>query len=83
MHETIKKSYEFLKKEIYMYYASFCKTQSIEDIVECIYNIGRTSALMRILEVDFKEDLREEKKHLNQLKKYLQYDVLNIIATTK
>ena len=82
MHEAIRKSYEFLKKEINTLYASFCKTEHIEDIVECIYNIGRASSLVRILEVEFKEDLREEKKRLEQLKNYLQYDVLDIISTT-
>lgn len=72
-----------MKREIDMWYVNFCKTQSAEDIAECIYSIGQASALARILEVDFEEDLREEKKHLKQLKNYLQYDVLCIVATTK
>ncbi len=82
MHEAIRKNFEFKKQEVDMYYASLCKTETVESAVECIYCIGEAASLVRILEVDYGEDLKQEKRHLNQIKNRLK-DTLNIIVYLK
>lgn len=83
MHESIRKSYEFLKKEVDLYYVNACRRQAVEDIAECIYYIGEAAALARILEVNYGEDLKEDKRSLDRIKSYLKYDVLSIVAVMK
>ncbi len=45
-----------------MCYVNACRTEAVEDIAECIYYIGGASALAQILEVNYGEDLKEDKK---------------------
>jgi len=82
MYETIRKSFEFKKREVDLYYAGFRKTETVEAAIECIYCIGEAASLARILEVDYGEDLKKERKYLDQMKNYLK-DMLNIIAVIK
>lgn len=79
MYEKIRRSFEFKIREVDMYYAGLCKIEAVESAVECIYCIGEAASLARILEVDYGEDLKKEKRHLNQIKNLLK-DELNIIA---
>lgn len=46
------------------------------DIIECIYCIGKAFAIARILELSFGEDLKEERLHMEKIRSYLQFDLL-------
>ncbi len=83
MYESIRKSYDFLKKEVDMHYANACRTQLVEDIAECIFYIGGADALARVLEVNYGEDLKEDRKSIRRIKNYLKNDTLSIIAVLK
>ncbi len=82
MHKAIRKSYEFKKREVDIYYANVRKTEAVEDAVECIYCVGEADSLARILEVEYGEDLEKERKYLRQMKNCLK-DMLNIVAVIK
>lgn len=87
MHEAMRKSYECAKQDIDRWYTNTCRDQILEnkrnDAIECIYCIGKAFAIARILEVDFGEDLKEERLHMEQIKNYLQFDLLESIMPTK
>lgn len=80
MQESIRKSYEYAKQEIDRWYANTCRDHILEnkknDAIECIYCIGKAVILSLILENDFGENTKKERRHMKMIKDYLQFDLL-------
>lgn len=76
MRENIFKSYESEKKNIDSWFSRIavdkmpiCKR---EDIVECIFHIGKAYMLAQIIETEFSENTKEERLHMKKIKEYLE-----------
>ena len=80
MHEDILKSYEYQKQEIDRWFSNSSRDKITEnkrnDAIECIFHIGKAYMLALILEKDFEEDTKEERLHVEKIKDYLQFEVL-------
>ena len=72
----ITKAYKKLKCDIDRWFSLYCTddicTCKTEDIIECIYCIGKASMLAIILEKNFGEDTKEERKNMAKIKGYLE-----------
>lgn len=80
MKEDILKAYEVAKQEINRWFCNAAKDKMIrnkkDDAIECIFWIGKAYMLTQILETDFGEDTKADRKHMSQIKDYLQFDFL-------
>ena len=76
IYETIFKSYVSEKKNIDSWFSRIsidkmpiCKR---EDIVECIFHIGKAYMLAQIIETEFSKNTKEEKLYMKKIKEYLE-----------
>ena len=80
MYEDLLKTYECEKQEIDRWFTNSSRDRITEnkrnDAIECIFHIGKAYMLALILDQDFGEDTKEEREHMQKVKDYLQFDVL-------
>lgn len=74
--EEILKAYENAKQDIDRWFLLYCfdaiRVCKTEDIAECIYCIGKAVMLALILENNFGEDTKEERRSMMKIKSYLE-----------
>lgn len=80
MKENILKAYKNEKDKIDIWFrmavSDNITRNKKDDVMECIFHIGKAFMLAQILRVHFEEDINEDLKHMKQIKNYLQYDFL-------
>lgn len=81
MREKIIKAYDNAKHDIDRWFANAARDQIArnkqDDVIECIFCIGKATMLSLILEHDFGEDTKKERDNMKQLKSYLQFEMLS------
>ena len=81
MREKIIKAYDNAKNDIDLWFANAARYQIArnrqDDVIECIFCIGKATMLSLILEHDFGEDTKAERENMKQLKSYLQLEMLS------
>lgn len=81
MREKIIKAYDNAKHDIDLWFANAARDQIArnkqDDVIECIFCIGKATMLSLILEHDFGEDIKKERDNMKQLKSYLQLEMLS------
>ena len=81
MREKIIKAYDNAKHDIDRWFANAAIDQIArnkqDDVIECIFCIGKAVMLSLILEHDFGEDTKAERENMKQLKSYLQLEMLS------
>lgn len=74
--ENAIKSYMKAKNDIDRWFLLYCVDTipvcRTEDIVECIHCIGKAFMLALILENNFGEDTKEERRSMRKIKNYLE-----------
>ena len=80
MREKIIKAYDNAKHDIDRWFANAARDQIArnrqDDVIECIFCIGKAVMLSLTLEHDFGEDTKAERENMKQLKSYLQSEML-------
>ena len=80
MREKIIKAYDNAKYDIDRWFDNAARDQIArnrqDDVIECIFCIGKAVMLSLILDRNFGMDTKEEREYMKRIKDYLQFDVL-------
>lgn len=80
MREKILRAYDNAKQDIDRWFANAARDQIArnrqDDVIECIFCIGKAVMLSLILDRNFGMDTKEEREYMKRIKDYLQFDVL-------
>lgn len=80
MKEDILKAYKNEKDKIDIWFrmavSDNITRNKKDDIIGCIFQIGKAYMLAQILQTDFGEDTKSDREHMKQVRDYLQFDFL-------
>lgn len=81
INRNIYKAYENAKHEVDIWFRTAARSPEMDtkkyDIMECVCCIGKAIALSQILDKEFGDDIRREREILEEIKDYLQFDMLD------